>query len=271
MSQAPSPDPAVLLIGHGTRLAAGVAEFQSLAEQLRQALPERTLAAGFLELTQPSLTAVLEALRRQGVRRITALPAFLMAAGHIKNDIPALINAFQAQYPEMEMALGAELGVDPRLLRIARARIESGEAGFGLAYERAKTLLLMIGHGSSDPTANLKISQITQQLSKDLGFGWALTAYTAVATPWVTEALEQARHLGWQQIVAFPYLLFSGRLLKQIGATVAAYQAAHPSVRVALAPHLNAHPLLIEIFLERLAEAEIGAASLTPNHSLAKS
>lgn len=149
-----STDSAVLLIGHGTRRPAGVTEFHGLVEQLRQALPERTLLAGFLELAEPSLTDALETLWQQGFRRITALPAFLMAAGHIKNDIPIILNAFQAEHPGADLRLGSDLGMEPKLLQIARERIEGAEAAFGAEYDRRETVLLVIGRGRSDLDAN---------------------------------------------------------------------------------------------------------------------
>ncbi len=158
ISQPLSPPPAVLLIGHGTRIAAGVAEFRTLADQLQQALPDRVCLAGFLELVAPDLTEALESLRRQGHRRITALPALLMAAGHVKNDIPALLNDFQSEHSEIAITFGADLGIHPNLLQIARERIESAEAGFGPDYQRRDTLLVVIGRGSSDPDANSNIS-----------------------------------------------------------------------------------------------------------------
>lgn len=255
-----STDSAVLLIGHGTRRPAGVTEFHGLVEQLRQALPQRTLLAGFLELAEPSLTDALEMLWQQGFRRITALPAFLMAAGHIKNDIPILLNAFQAEHPGVDVRLGSDLGMEPKLLQIARERIASAEAAFGPDYDRRDTLLMVIGRGSSDLDANSNISKITQMLWEGMGFGWAVTAYTAVATPSVAGALERLQRLGFQQIVVFPYLLFNGCLIERIRATVAEHAAVYPAVRTAVAPYLNVHPLLIETFLERLAEAETGAA-----------
>jgi len=189
-SQSLSSSPAVLLIGHGTRIAAGVTEFRVLAEQLRQALPGRTCLAGFLELVAPALPEALESLREQGFleslreqgfRRIIALPALLMAAGHIKNDIPALLNEFQTAHPELQITFGADLGIHPNLLQIARERIETAEAEFGLDYQRQDTLLVVIGRGSSDPDANSNISKITRMLWEGMGFGWAETAYTAVA------------------------------------------------------------------------------------------
>ncbi len=262
MTQNPQSPPAVLLVGHGTRRAAGVAEFHSLAEQLRQALPDRICLAGFLELVEPGLPAALEQLRRQGFRRITALPALLMAAGHVKNDIPAILKDFQAEHPKMSITFGADLGIHPNLLQVARERIESSEFEFGPAYNRRDTLLMVIGRGGSDPDANSNISKITRILWEGMGFGWAETAYTAVAAPLMADALDRAHRLGFQRVVVFPYLLFTGRLVEQVRATVDGYQSRHPEVKAVLAPYLNAHPLVVATFLERLAEAERGEARM---------
>ena len=262
MTQSVASPPAVLLIGHGTRLAAGVAEFHNLAEQLQEALPDRTCLAGFLELVEPSVPAALERLRQQGFQRITALPALLMAAGHVKNDLPVLLRAFQDEHPEMHVSFGADLGVHPNLLQVARERIESIETDFGPDYHRKDTLLLVIGRGSSDPDANSNISKITRILWEGMGFGWAETAYTAVAAPLMADALEQTHRLGFKRVIVFPYLLFTGRLVEQVRATVADHQSRHAEVRAAVAPYLNAHPLVVATFLERLGEAESGNAHM---------
>ena len=262
MTQAPQSPPAVLLIGHGTRLAAGVAEFRALADQLQQALPDRICLAGFLELVEPNLPEALEQLWRQGFRRVTALPALLLAAGHVKNDIPVILNVFQAEHPEMSITFGADLGIHPNLLQLARERIESSETEFGPDYARRDTLLLVIGRGSSDPDANSNISKITRMLWEGMGFGWAETAYTAVAAPLMADALERAHRLGFPRVVVFPYLLFTGRLVEQVNTAVAAYRERYPDVQAAVAPYLNAHPRVVETVLERLAEAERGEARM---------
>ena len=76
------------------------------------------------------------------------------------------------------------------------------------------------------------------------------------------EVIERAHRLGFARVVVFPYLLFTGRLVEQVRATVAAYQNRHPDVQAVVAPYLNAHPLVVETFLERLAEAECGMAQM---------
>jgi len=257
-----SSSAAILLIGHGTRRAAGVAEFHNLANQLQRALPDRVCLAGFLELVEPSVPEALETLRQQGFRHIIALPALLMAAGHVKNDIPAMLATFQAEHPEMTLIFGADLGIHANLLQVARERIESIEADFRPENDRQKTLLMVIGRGSSDPDANSNISKITRILWEGMGFGWAETAYTAVTAPLMADALEQTHRLGFQRVIVFPYLLFNGRLFEQVSATVTAYQERHPEVQARIAPYLNAHPLVVETFLERLHQAEQGVARM---------
>lgn len=253
--------PAILLIGHGSRLASGIAEFQRLAEQLQRALPKRTCVAGFLELATPSLAEALEQLYQQGFRQITAIPALLLAAGHVKRDIPNILSAFQANHPQLTITFGAELGLHANLLEIARERIESAELDFGATYQRQETLLLVIGRGSSDPEANAKLCQIANQLGETLGFGTVETAYTAVARPSMIDALAQESLLGFKQVLVLPYLLFAGQLVAQIRATVAAQQCTHSDRKIVLAPHINHHPLLVQIILERLEQAEASIAS----------
>jgi sirohydrochlorin cobaltochelatase len=256
-----SRQPAILLIGHGTRIASGVAEFQLLAKQLQRVLPDRTCVAGFLELAKPTLPEVLEQLRQQGFWRITALPALLLAAGHMKRDIPTVLSTYQAHHPELSITFGKELGIDANLLQIAHERIESAEVNFGLHYRRQETVLLVVGRGSSDPEANANLRQITGKLGEMLDFSRTETAYTAVASPLILEALEQASQWGCKQILLLPYLLFDGHLMTQIRATVATYQMTHPDRKSVLAPYLNNHPLLVQTILKRLAQAEAGVSA----------
>ena len=144
MNNHPKP-PALLLIGHGSRDADGVREFHRMAERLFAALPERLCVSSFLELTEPSMREGVAQLSRRGAAAITALPVMLMAAGHIKNDIPTELETIQAEHPEVSITLGTELSIHPALLQAARERIEAGEAAFGPDYSRRDSLLLVVG------------------------------------------------------------------------------------------------------------------------------
>ncbi|MBK8183348.1 MAG: hypothetical protein IPK63_10840 [Candidatus Competibacteraceae bacterium] len=61
-------------------------------------------------------------------------PPLLMAAGHVKNDLPVLLKIFQDAHPETQVNFGADLGIHPNLLQVARERIETAEAELGVDY-----------------------------------------------------------------------------------------------------------------------------------------
>ncbi len=62
------------------------------------------------------------------MKRVLAVPGMLFAAGHAKNDIPSVLNTYQAANPEMTIEYGRELGVDLKMIRAASERIEAAIA-----------------------------------------------------------------------------------------------------------------------------------------------
>src|SRR5947207_4831849 len=119
---------AVLLCGHGSRDPEAISEFEEAASALRARLaslaPGDDFATGYLEFARPTIAEGLAALTARGARRILAIPGMLFAASHVKNDLPWEMNSFMADNPGVEVRLGRDLGIDPKLLAAAAARIE---------------------------------------------------------------------------------------------------------------------------------------------------
>ncbi|CAA7617295.1 sirohydrochlorin chelatase [Magnetospirillum sp. UT-4] len=244
----------VMICGHGSRDVEATREFESLSRHLSARLPDYAVESGYLEFARPIIKDGLEALKAKGVTRILAVPGMLFAAGHVKNDLPWEINSFAAANPELRIEFGRELAVDPKLLQAAAARIEEGEAQGKAGMARKDTLLLVVGRGTNDPDANSNVAKVARMLWEGMGFGWAETAYSGVAYPLVDQALERAVRLGYSRIVVFPYFLFTGILVKRIYDWADQAAAAHPGIEILKAPYLNDHPLVIDSFVERIAE-----------------
>src|SRR6516165_12734437 len=116
-------DTAVLICGHGSRDPEAIAEFELVAAALRPRLPELDFATGYLEFARPTIRDGLAILAARGARRILAIPGMLFAASHVKNDLPWEMNSFIADHPGIDVRLGRDLGIDPKLLQAAAARI----------------------------------------------------------------------------------------------------------------------------------------------------
>ena len=114
---------AVLICGHGSRDGEAVAEFELVAAALRARLPNFDFATGYLEFARPTIRDGLAALAARGAQRILAIPGMLFAASHMKNDLPWEMNSFTADNPGIEVRLGRDLGIDPKLLHAAADRV----------------------------------------------------------------------------------------------------------------------------------------------------
>jgi len=265
----------VLVCGHGSRNRLAVAEFASLAEQLRQRLAPVPAAHGYLEFARPILRDGLEDLRRQGVRHVLAVPAMLFAAGHAKNDIPSVLNTWAAE-TGIRVDYGRELGVDLQMIQAAGARIRSclekadaAAVAAGLAAVPAdQTLLVVVGRGSSDPDANSNVAKVTRMLVEGFGFGWGETVYSGVTFPLVEPGLRQVVRLGYRRVVVFPYFLFSGVLVSRIREHTQRVAADHPGVDFLEAGYLGDHPRVLDTFAERVDEILRGDTAM--NCSLCK-
>src|SRR5205823_11759900 len=198
-------------------------------------------------------------LRTQGAGRILAIPGMLFAASHVKNDLPWEMNSFLAENPDVDVRLGRDLGIDPKLLQAAADRIAAAAP-----EGRADTLLLVVGRGTNDPDANSNIAKVARMLWEGMGFGWAEAAFSGVAHPRVDAALDRAARLGFRRIVVFPYFLFTGVLVKRIYAQTDEAAARLPAIAFSKALYLRDHPLVLDTFAERVAELIDGDSAGAP-------
>ena len=151
---------AVLLCGHGSRDPEAIEEFELMAAALRPRVPEFDFATGYLEFARPTLRDGLALLAGRGARRILAIPGMLFAASHVKNDLPWEMNSFIAENPGIDVRLGRDLGIDPKLLQAAAARIATAA---DKRIPRSETLLVVVGRGTNDPDANSNISKLARK------------------------------------------------------------------------------------------------------------
>ena len=248
----------VMVCGHGSRDVEAITEFRTVAAGIEARLPQYPVASGFLEFARPIICDGLDKLYGQGVRHILAIPGMLFAAGHVKNDIPSVLNTYAAQRSDLRIDYGRDLAVDRRLLTVAAQRIEQAEAASVRRVRREETLLMVVGRGTSDPDANSNISKVARMLWEGMGFGWTEVCYSGVTFPLVGPGLEHAVKLGYRRIIVFPYFLFTGVLVKRIYRIADQMAERHPEIEFLKAQYLKDHPLVLDAFADRVQEISEG-------------
>ncbi|MBB5408157.1 MULTISPECIES: sirohydrochlorin chelatase [Paraburkholderia] len=110
----------LILFGHGARDARWREPFERLADKLRAAraatgeAPAVTLA--FLELMEPDLPTAVAQLVTQGCDAITVVPVFFGQGGHVRKDLPAIVDHCRAAHPGVEIRCAVAVGEDDSVL-----------------------------------------------------------------------------------------------------------------------------------------------------------
>lgn len=107
----------IVLFGHGARDARWAEPFERLAAKLRAARgADAPVVLAFLELMEPSLVAATAELAAQGCGAITVIPVFFGQGGHVRRDLPQLIDACRAAHPAIDIRCATAVGEDDAVL-----------------------------------------------------------------------------------------------------------------------------------------------------------
>ncbi|GAA1301761.1 sirohydrochlorin chelatase [Pseudonocardia xinjiangensis] len=245
--------PPVLLVGHGTVDATGVAEFVAFTDRVRRVLAAENVDVdgGFIELSQPTVHEAWTALSGRGHTALAAVPMVLVAAGHAKGDIPAALQREVVRDRATSYVLGRPLGPHPVLQHLLDQRVTAalrGDPGAG-------TAVLLVGRGSTDPDANAEVCKVARLLQEGRPYDFVEPAFVSLARPDVTAGLARCRALGARRVVVAPYFLFDGVLPRRVVDQATAFGAEHPDVDVRIAGYLGDCDELAGLVVERYREA----------------
>jgi sirohydrochlorin cobaltochelatase len=236
----------LLLVAHGSRCALATEQLASLVGLVAAASPDLDVELGFLELTEPPAGPMLERLLARGCRRVVVLPLVLLAAGHAKSDVPALVVEARARHPEAEIVLGRPLGVSRQPVEIlGKAVVAAG--GHGLP-------LLVVARGTSDPDANGDAFKAARLVAEWTAAPIVQVGYSGVTRPSVVEAASLLARLGNRRFALAWWYLCHGALVER-GRSELADFCEEADVEIVDAGYLGPHPALVSLVAERWQEA----------------
>ena len=120
--------PALILFAHGARDPQWAGPLRRLAAQLAELAPDARVELAFLEFMTPTLDVAIDTLVGEGRQRLRVIPVFLAQGGHLKRDVPVLIDTARARHPGVEIALSQAIGEEDAVIR-AMAECVLAQAG----------------------------------------------------------------------------------------------------------------------------------------------
>jgi sirohydrochlorin cobaltochelatase len=100
----------IILFAHGARDPEWAAPFHRVAARLREARPNLPVQLAFLELMQPALADAVAGMAADGITRITLVPLFLAQGGHLKEDLPRLLDDVRRSHPGVAIDVTQAIG-----------------------------------------------------------------------------------------------------------------------------------------------------------------
>ncbi len=105
----------LVLFAHGSRDPEWSRPFEQIAASLARKAPAVPVMLAYLE-HGPSLNEALAALSAKGVASVRIVPVFLGQGGHIKEDLPRLLDRARAMHPGMAVTLDRTIGEQPDVI-----------------------------------------------------------------------------------------------------------------------------------------------------------
>lgn len=101
---------AVLLVSHGSRSSKTKEEVIELVKVLKFKTGVDIFEFAFLEIEHPSIPEGIDLCVQKGATQVIVLLNFLNSGRHVNEDIPAIVEEAQENYPEVEFSISQPIG-----------------------------------------------------------------------------------------------------------------------------------------------------------------
>jgi sirohydrochlorin cobaltochelatase len=119
----------LVLFAHGARDPRWAAPFEAVAARVRAQRPGVPVRLSFLEFMAPTLPEAGAELATAGCAQVHVVPLFLGAGGHVRKDLPLLMDALRAAHPGTAFTLHPAVGeIDSVVAAMADAATATLEA-----------------------------------------------------------------------------------------------------------------------------------------------
>jgi sirohydrochlorin cobaltochelatase len=106
----------IVLFAHGARDPEWARPFEAIRERVRASRPEYPIALAYLEIMSPTLEEAIATVIAEGASAVTVFPLFMAQGGHLKQDLPRILDAIRAGQPHVPIALESAIGEVPEIL-----------------------------------------------------------------------------------------------------------------------------------------------------------
>ena len=122
---------AIILFAHGARDPEWANPLRRVQAAISQRAGDVAVELAFLELMAPTLPDCAATLVAGGVSNILVLPMFIAQGGHLKRDVPEMLDRLRSTHPEVRFSLGGAIGENEVVVQaMAEAALQAAGSEF---------------------------------------------------------------------------------------------------------------------------------------------
>jgi sirohydrochlorin cobaltochelatase len=107
----------LILFAHGARDPRWAAPFEDTAARIRAQQPQLRVQPAYLDFMTPDLAGAVDGLAAAGCTRIDVVPMFLGSGGHVRQDLPRLLDELRGHHDGLELVLHTAIGELPSVVQ----------------------------------------------------------------------------------------------------------------------------------------------------------
>ena len=100
----------LILFAHGARDPLWSRPFEAVAQRILSRRPDVRVSLAYLEFMSPHLNEAADRLAAEGCTRVAVVPLFLGAGGHVRRDLPLLLEGLRQRHPGVQWLLRSAIG-----------------------------------------------------------------------------------------------------------------------------------------------------------------
>ena len=254
------PKTTFLLAGHGSRNREGNDEIERFADQWRQKHPDWRIEVCFIEHADVLLNDGLDRAA-QDAERVVLIPFILNAAGHVKMELPAAIEAARERHPKVDFVVTRHLGMGREVFDVLQKQLDRLMKALAVPDPQT-TGVILLGRGSSDAGANGELARMARWVFEENDHELVDLAFTGVTWPRLETVVQRQVKLGMTQICVIPVYLFTGVLIERIAAQIERLKQQYPQVAFALGKHFGFEPEIFSTLDRRASDDELEGSLL---------
>jgi len=114
---------ALILFAHGSRDPDWPSPLRRVRSAVLAGSPGVRVELAFLEFLAPSLQDCAATMVSEGFQRIIIVPMFIAQGGHLKNDLPAIVDELRARFPSVVFEMPGPVGEAESVVQAMAAHV----------------------------------------------------------------------------------------------------------------------------------------------------